>query len=255
MSTGDIECFSDDKALEGETVDKNAPGIIDLYKEAGAFRTPLIGAFSAAALRGLEMPINTICWGIVRLLSFTLTTLSIQLLAAFKDVGSPEMMSKVRLAVFLMLGNGVFMCVTQTIGVGCSIPKFHSPSQTTLFGKVAEKLILSLRVRAFRNVLHQDAAFFDLPEHSPGKIITRLATDGPNTKAVVDSRMFHVTYYCSAWAISIGVATYNCWPLGLVGFLLSVFLFWFLTRLARRIQKRNLYMSKHNPAGKVKNFP
>lgn len=43
---------------------------------------------------------------------------------------------------------------------------------------------MEFRVRAFRNILLQDAAYFDSPQHAPGKLITRLATDAPNVKAV-----------------------------------------------------------------------
>lgn len=45
-------------------------------------------------------------------------------------------------------------------------------------------MALSFRVRSFRNILLQEAAYFDQPEHTPGKLITRLASDAPNVKAV-----------------------------------------------------------------------
>ncbi|KJH41504.1 ABC transporter, ATP-binding protein [Dictyocaulus viviparus] len=51
-----------------------------------------------------------------------------------------------------------------------------------LFAKVSEQLTLSLRIKTFRSILYQDAAYFDNPEHSPGRLITRLATDAPNIK-------------------------------------------------------------------------
>lgn len=52
------------------------------------------------------------------------------------------------------------------------------------YGIASENMALSFRVRSFRNILLQDAAYFDQPEHTPGKLITRLATDAPNVKAV-----------------------------------------------------------------------
>lgn len=56
--------------------------------------------------------------------------------------------------------------------------------QTALFGMVSENVVMSFRTRAFRNILMQDAAYFDNPVHAPGKLITRLASDAPNVKAV-----------------------------------------------------------------------
>jgi ATP-binding cassette subfamily B (MDR/TAP) protein 1 len=43
---------------------------------------------------------------------------------------------------------------------------------------------MNFRLSSFGNILQQDAAYFDNPIHTPGQLITRLATDAPNVKAV-----------------------------------------------------------------------
>lgn len=43
---------------------------------------------------------------------------------------------------------------------------------------------MRLRVKAFTNVLRQDAAYFDNKLHSTGKLCTRLASDAPAIKGV-----------------------------------------------------------------------
>ena len=53
-----------------------------------------------------------------------------------------------------------------------------------MFSIASENLSIDLRVRSFRNILYQDASYFDNPNYSPGKLISKLATDAPNVKAV-----------------------------------------------------------------------
>ncbi len=53
-----------------------------------------------------------------------------------------------------------------------------------IFGAAGEKLTMRLRMAVLRNLLRQDASYFDHPSHSSGKLTTRLATDAPNVKSV-----------------------------------------------------------------------
>lgn len=52
------------------------------------------------------------------------------------------------------------------------------------FGYAAEKLTRRLRYILFRNILSMDVAIFDMPKHSSGKILARLAMGAPNVKSV-----------------------------------------------------------------------
>lgn len=101
----------------------------------------------------------------------------------------------------MFIAIGIAVVITQVISV--SKLQFHYLNlayknyemfQSVMFSIVSENLSIRFRVRSFHNILHQDAAFFDNPVHSPGKIITRLAVDAPNIKAVRDFRFFKLFY-------------------------------------------------------------
>uniref|UniRef100_A0A914PIW6 ABC transmembrane type-1 domain-containing protein n=1 Tax=Panagrolaimus davidi TaxID=227884 RepID=A0A914PIW6_9BILA len=61
--------------------------------------------------------------------------------------------------------------------------------QSALFGYAAEKLTTRLRTSLFCNIMRMDIGYFDMPNHSSGKISTRLATDTPNVKSAIDFRL------------------------------------------------------------------
>lgn len=56
--------------------------------------------------------------------------------------------------------------------------------QCFLFGISSERFTMRLRSNLFRNIMRMDIAYFDMPNHSSGKITTRLATDTPNVRSV-----------------------------------------------------------------------
>ncbi|KIH67650.1 ABC transporter, ATP-binding protein [Ancylostoma duodenale] len=82
-----------------------------------------------------------------------------------------------------MMLPSLVICLVAYICIGLGTFLFHFTA-SVLFGKVSEELTLTYRVKAFRNILYQDAAYFDNPQHAPGRLITRLARDAPNVKAL-----------------------------------------------------------------------
>ena len=70
---------------------------------------------------------------------------------------------------------------------------------------------MRFRIQVFSNLLYQDASYFDNPAHSPGKLITRLASDAPNIKAVIDSRALQVIYALAAIIACIVIGFVNSW--------------------------------------------
>ncbi|KAK6047586.1 ABC transporter, ATP-binding protein [Cooperia oncophora] len=117
-------------------------------------------------------------------------------------------------------------------------------------------------VGTFLFQLSGDAAYFDNPQHAPGRLITRLAADAPNVKAVVDGRMMYVIFNMTAWMICIIIAISSSWHIGLTGIILraklvangntfSAALGVTMVILARTIQKRNLQLMRENQAGKL----
>lgn len=110
---------------------------------------------------------------------------------------------------------------------------------------------LKFRVQSFKNLLYQDASFFDNPAHAPGKLITRLATDAPNVKAVVDTRMLQVIYSLTSITINVVVGYLCCWQIAIVGTILIALLGFSMISMAYKIARENLKQIKRDEAGKV----
>lgn len=56
--------------------------------------------------------------------------------------------------------------------------------QLTSLTWASERLVVRMRLLAFRNLLHQTVAWFDRDSCSPDKLANRLARDAPTVKAV-----------------------------------------------------------------------
>ncbi|TMS37558.1 hypothetical protein L596_004463 [Steinernema carpocapsae] len=89
-------------------------------------------------------------------------------------------------------------------------------SQAFLFGMSAERLTMRLRSKLFRNIMRMDIAYFDMPNHSSGKIATRLATDTPNVKSAIDYRLGSVFSSVVSVGCGIGIAFYYGWQMALL---------------------------------------
>ncbi|CAB3398373.1 unnamed protein product [Caenorhabditis bovis] len=88
--------------------------------------------------------------------------------------------------------------------------------QCSLFGIASERLTMRIRSKVFRNVLRQDATYFDMPTHAPGRITTRLATDVPNVKAAIDHRLASVFNGLVATSGGIIISFYYGWQMALL---------------------------------------
>uniref|UniRef100_A0A9J2Q415 Uncharacterized protein n=1 Tax=Ascaris lumbricoides TaxID=6252 RepID=A0A9J2Q415_ASCLU len=88
--------------------------------------------------------------------------------------------------------------------------------QAFFFGMSAERLTRRLRSRIFHNVLRMDIAYFDMPNHSSGKISTRLATDTPNVKSAIDYRLGSVLSSLVSVGFGVGIAFYFGWQMALL---------------------------------------
>ncbi|VDN04600.1 unnamed protein product [Thelazia callipaeda] len=121
----------------------------------------------------------------------------------------------------------------------------------SLSGVVSENVILSIRCRALLNILHQDAAYFDNPSHAAGNLITRLASDAPNIKMVLDSRMLQVIFGISAFSICTIIGFIYSWQVTLTGISLSLVLSVLQAYLSRWVYYKNLLLMKEDKAGSL----
>uniref|UniRef100_A0A8R1EAP0 Uncharacterized protein n=4 Tax=Caenorhabditis japonica TaxID=281687 RepID=A0A8R1EAP0_CAEJA len=225
LKTDDIE--NEDFAEEVQRVMEEDgvinSGYLDIFKNAGGNYWYLSIGTIFAIMRGSELALLAVLFGYV--------------FEAF-ELPDEEMTGALGL-VFLLYGLlGLYVFVTQIIS-------------GTLFTIVAENLGLKFRVQSFRNLLYQDASFFDNPAHAPGKLITRLATDAPNVKAVVDSRMLQVIYSLTSIIINLIVGYTCCWQVSVVGTILIAFFAFSMISMAYKIARENLKQIKKDEAGKI----
>lgn len=95
---------------------------------------------------------------------------------------------------------------------------------------------MRLRVKAFTNVLRQDASYFDHPAHASGKLCTRLASDAPTIKGAVDMRMGTVLTSVISMVAGIVIGFIYGWELTLL-MLLILPLFAFGTYINSKLRR------------------
>lgn len=200
-------------------------GYLDIFKNAkGNYIYMAIGTV-AAVIRGLELP--------------SLALIFAWVFEGFQFIPyGGQMMHRMAMAVI------AFSCV----GVGVWITQIIS---SILFALVSENLAMRFRVQSFSNLLYQDASFYDNPNHAPGKLITRLASDAPNIKAVVDARMLQVIYGLSAIIANIVIGFVYCWQVAILGTSLIILLFITMVYLASRIVVENVKQVRDDEAGRI----
>jgi ATP-binding cassette subfamily B (MDR/TAP) protein 1 len=88
--------------------------------------------------------------------------------------------------------------------------------EALLFGTSAERLTMRIRSKLFRNIMRQDVSYFDMSNHSSGKLCTRLATDAPNVKAAIDYRLGSVFSAVVSVGAGICIAFYFNWQMALL---------------------------------------
>jgi len=86
----------------------------------------------------------------------------------------------------------------------------------TFITRASEELTYKLRKMAYGVILHQEAAWYDLPEHSKGVLTTRLAEDANSVRGILGDRFGIVCTSTATIIGGLGVAFYFCWSVALV---------------------------------------
>ncbi|CAP31851.1 Protein CBG12969 [Caenorhabditis briggsae] len=143
-----------------------------------------------SVLRGFNYPIYSILYGrMFRILST----------GTDEEKSSNSGMNAIYLTAL-----GIYALIV-TMAAGC------------LIGYVGERLTKRLRILLFTNILRQDGEYFDVPEHAPGRLITRLSTDAPNIRAAIDQRLADVIQGFSAVFCGIAIAFWFSPTMALMG--------------------------------------
>ncbi|PAV88825.1 hypothetical protein WR25_06281 [Diploscapter pachys] len=216
--------FDNEKHELREDDYKSSGGINEIFKNArGNYHFLVIGLIFAI-LRGMELPGMALTFGYA--------------FNALQSSNEESIMTKMSHVTIIFISIGVAVVITQVIS-------------SVMFSIVSENLSIRFRVRSFHNILYQDAAFFDNPTHSPGKIITRLAVDAPNIKALVDNRALQIINGVSTLIAIVAIAFVYCWQVAIVGTAISGIIAVIMLTSIYYIKFMNIHEATSDEAGKV----
>ncbi|KAF1765073.1 hypothetical protein GCK72_005024 [Caenorhabditis remanei] len=214
-------------SVEEDLVDKNdhdSYGYMDILKSAKDYYWHLSIGVVFAVIKGSEHAMSSILMG--------------SIFEAFLKPNGEEMISDLLFVFECYVGIGLYVALSLFIS-------------SCLFAYVAENLSLKLRVQSFNSILCQDASFFDNPVHAPGKLITRLATDAPNIKPVMNFTMLQVIYSTSSLIISLIIAFVCCWQIASIATIMLFLFFILVYWMAGKLAKENAEHIKRDEAGKI----
>ncbi|KAF1747317.1 hypothetical protein GCK72_023779 [Caenorhabditis remanei] len=171
--------------------------LVDIFKYSSPEMRNVAIALVFTFIRGLTWPAFSIVYGqLFRILS----------------AGGDDVSSKA------LLNSLWFILLAFTSGISTLV-------SGGLLGKAGETMSGRLRMDVFRNIMQQDASYFDDPKHNVGSLTSRLATDAPNVQAAIDQRLAEVLTGVVSLFAGVGVAFYYGWnmaPIGLATALLLV---------------------------------
>ncbi|CAL2049481.1 unnamed protein product [Caenorhabditis brenneri] len=171
--------------------------LVDIFKYSSPEMRNVLIALVFTLIRGLTWPSFSIVYGqLFKILS-----------AGGDDV-----------SIKALLNSLWFLLLAFTSGISTLI-------SGGLLGKAGETMSGRLRMDVFRNIMQQDASYFDDPKHNTGSLTSRLATDAPNVQAAIDQRLAEVLTGVVSLFTGVGVAFYYGWnmaPIGLATALLLV---------------------------------
>ncbi|CAJ0587030.1 unnamed protein product, partial [Mesorhabditis spiculigera] len=165
---------------EAEEEKVSPSSIMDILRFARPEWPNLAIALFCSIIRGFTFPLFSLVYGLM-----------------FKMLSSDDTPSEMKHHALI---NGLYFW---GIGLSCLISAMTSGF---LMGKAGESITMRMRLRLFGNLLRQDGAYFDNPNHSSGKLTTRLATDAPNIRAAIDQRLADVLQSISAITAGIIIA-------------------------------------------------
>ncbi|CAK5052480.1 unnamed protein product [Aphanomyces euteiches] len=89
--------------------------------------------------------------------------------------------------------------------LGASVVQYYQ------FAIVCERLTARLRGMSFRAMLHQEMSWFDHPNHAPGALTTRLASDAAAVRTLTAETLNAILMNAAALLVAFSVAFYSSW--------------------------------------------
>ncbi|KAI1704532.1 ABC transporter transmembrane region domain-containing protein [Ditylenchus destructor] len=191
----------DESAKQLIKEDASSASIIEIIRFSMREFKLLFFGLILTVFRGLAWPAFSVIYG----QSFKALSNS------FDDRNDEEVMSKTILNSTLFAITAVLGCVVTFGSASC-------------FGIAGEKISLRLRMDVFKNILRQDASFFDDSAHSTGKLTSRLATDAPAVQAAIDERLAVVLQGWMTLVAGVSIAFYFDWKMTPFGIAIAIVL-------------------------------
>uniref|UniRef100_A0A0K0EWT7 LP14331p (inferred by orthology to a D. melanogaster protein) n=1 Tax=Strongyloides venezuelensis TaxID=75913 RepID=A0A0K0EWT7_STRVS len=207
-----------------ESQKESSANILTVYKEAEGYYGLLLLGLGIAILRGFELP--------------GLGLLFTHVFRLFQGSYDGHMVGQlaITIAYFAACGAGTF--ITQLLS-------------SVIYAYTSGHLTLKYRVLAFSSILYQDASFFDKKVNSPGELITRLAADVPNIRALLDGRMLQILYGLTSIITCIILSYIYTWQVSTLGVGLLIILGVSQITLSLLIQNKTKELMKNDEAGKI----
>ncbi|KAF1747318.1 hypothetical protein GCK72_023780 [Caenorhabditis remanei] len=170
--------------------------MMDIFRFAGPEKWKIIIALIFTLIRGVTWPAFSIVYG--------------QLFKVFAEGGDD-------LPENAFISSLWFLLLAFTSG----LTTFVSGS---LLGKTGETMSSRLRLDVFKNIMQQDASYFDDPKHNVGNLTSRLATDSQNVQAAIDHRLAEVLNGVVSLFTGIAVAFWFGWSMAPIGLFTALML-------------------------------
>ncbi|CBJ25073.1 P-GlycoProtein related [Caenorhabditis elegans] len=171
--------------------------MMDIFRFAKPEKMNIVIALIFTLIRGITWPAFSVVYG--------------QLFKVFAEGGEDLPVNALISSLWFVL-----------LAVTSAVTTFISGS---LLGKTGETMSSRLRMDVFKNIMQQDATYFDDPKHNVGNLTSRLATDSQNVQAAIDHRLAEVLNGVVSLFTGIAVAFWFGWsmaPIGLITALLLV---------------------------------
>nr|AAD49436.1 P-glycoprotein [Onchocerca volvulus] len=194
IMSGNVTCVSIPEKSTEITVELNGKkkskpkGLWQLYTNCHGNYGKMIIALLVSFLRGLELPLFV--------LIFDLT------FVVFAQAKLESVLERILPIAIIYIA----------LGIACLIVIF---SATFTFGWTAECVVDSLRLRAMRNMLYQNAEYFDTPSTSTAVTVTRISVDAQTLKrsrSANDANFDNIV----AILVLVTIAVIFNWPVGLL---------------------------------------
>ncbi|KAH7727055.1 P-glycoprotein [Aphelenchoides avenae] len=191
-------------------------GLLQLYENCSGHYGKMVAGTIFSFLRGLEL-----------MLYVLLMSLGFQAFQDFLDTTKGGYATfRVEIIWFTAFGASLGVYCMGSIFLGVAV-----------YGWAAENVVDALKVRALKNILLQDGAYFDRPETGNAKLIQRITSDAPTLKAALDTRLYHVVNNLTALGSLVIVSLIYCWQIALIGIAVFTVLVGILSITGSRMQK------------------